>query len=180
MSVSERDSWWRRYGGTSLCDYCGCRRSGPTAELAAEHERLLELADALRAALRAGAGATAVFAELVRLLGMHAAKEEVGLFVQARLSSPLGDQIDALCREHDDLHRWLADGPTGPLVPDALRLLVTHIDDEEYDLFPHIIYVLDPEQWEEIDLAHRAVEAVWDEAADTGNHHEATHDHDHH
>ena len=45
----------------------------------------------------------------------------------------------------------------------ALRLLVTHIDDEEYDLFPHIIHALDPEQWDEIELAHRAVEAVWDE-----------------
>jgi hypothetical protein len=48
-------------------------------------------------------------------------------------------------------------------VPDALRLLVTHIDDEEYDLFPHIFYALDPEQWEEIELAHRAIETVWGE-----------------
>lgn len=77
-------------------------------------------------------------------------------------STPLSDQIDALCREHDDLHRWLADGLTGPRVPDALRLLVTHIDDEEYDLFPHIFHALDPEQWDDIELAHRAVEAVWD------------------
>lgn len=43
-----------------MCDYCGCRRSGPTA------------------------------------------KEEVGLFVHAKTSTPLGDQIDALCKEHDD------------------------------------------------------------------------------
>jgi len=54
-------------------------------------------------------------------------------------------------------------GLTGPHVPEALRLLVTHIDDEEHDLFPHIIHALDPEQWDEIELAHRAVEAVWDE-----------------
>ena len=58
--------------------------------------------------------------------------------------------------------RMLADGLTGPRVPDALRLLVTHIDDEEYDLFPHIFHALDPEQWDDIELAHRAVEAVWD------------------
>ena len=51
-----------------------------------------------------------------------------------------------------------------PRVPEALRLLVTHIDDEEYDLFPHIFHALDPEQWEEIELAHRAVEAVWDDS----------------
>jgi hemerythrin-like domain-containing protein len=155
-----------------MCDYCGCRRSGPTSELAAEHTRLLELGDALHTALHDGTEATEVFAELVRLLQMHAAKEEVGLFVHAKASTPLGGQIDALCREHDDLHRWLADGPSGRRVPEALRLLVTHIDDEEYDLFPHIIHALDPEQWDEIELAHRAVEAVWDESAPSAHSHE--------
>jgi len=148
-----------------MCDFCGCRRSGPTAELAAEHERLLALGDVLHTALHDGSDAADVFAEFVRLLQMHAAKEEVGLFVHAKASTPLADQIDALCREHDDLHRWLADGLTGARVPEALRLLGTHIDDEEYDLFPHIFHALDPEQWEEIELAHRAVEAVWDRPA---------------
>jgi hemerythrin-like domain-containing protein len=144
-----------------MCDYCGCRRSGPTAELATEHVRLLELGDLLHTALHEGTDAGETFTQFVRLLQMHAAKEEIGLFVHAATSTPLADQIEALCREHDDLHRWLADGPTGNRVPDALRLLVTHIDDEEYDLFPHIFHALDPEQWEEIELAHRAVEAVW-------------------
>jgi hemerythrin-like domain-containing protein len=144
-----------------MCDYCGCRRSGPTAELAAEHRRLLELADLLHRALHDSEDTSNLFAEFVRLLRMHAAKEEIGLFEQARALGPLADEIEALCREHADLHRWLADGPDGRRVPDALRLLVTHIDDEEYDLFPHIFHALDPEQWEEIELAHRAIEAVW-------------------
>jgi hemerythrin-like domain-containing protein len=146
-----------------MCDYCGCRRSGPTAELAAEHERLVELGDVLHTALHDGIDAPDTFAEFVRLLEMHAAKEEIGLFVQAKASTPLGAQIEELCRQHDDLHRWLADGLAGAHVPEALRLLVTHIDDEEYDLFPHIIHALDPEQWDEIELAHRAIEAVWDQ-----------------
>jgi hemerythrin-like domain-containing protein len=146
-----------------MCDYCSCRRSGPTAELAAEHERLRELADVLHTARHDGVDATEVFDEFVRLLQMHAAKEEIGLFVHAKASTPLGVQIDALCFEHDDLHRWLADGLQGPQVSAALRLLATHIDDEEWDLFPHIVHALDPEQWEEIELAHRAVEAVWDD-----------------
>jgi len=146
-----------------MCDYCGCRRSGPTAELAAEHARLLHLGGRLHAALHDRVGASEVLAELVDLLQRHAAKEELGLFVHARSSTPLGEQIEALCREHDDLHRWLADGVAGRRVPDALRLLETHIDDEEYDLFPHVFHALDPEQWEEIELAHRAVETVWDE-----------------
>ena len=148
-----------------MCDYCGCRRSGPTAELATEHVRLLELGEMLHDALHDGADATTVFTEFVRLLQMHAAKEEIGLFEQARSLDPLADQIEVLCREHADLHRWLADGLTGGHVPDALRLLATHIDDEEYDLFPHIFHALDPEQWDEIDLAHRAIEAVWDDGA---------------
>jgi hemerythrin-like domain-containing protein len=144
-------------------DYCGCRRSGPTAELATEHLRLLELGELLHDALHDGADASTVFAEFVRLLHMHAAKEEIGLFEQAQTLRPLVDQIEVLCREHADLHRWLADGLTGGHLPEALRLLATHIDDEEYDLFPHIFHALDPEQWDEIELAHRAIEAVWNE-----------------
>jgi len=157
-----------------MCDYCGCRRSGPTFELAAEHERLLGLGDTMHTALHDGVDATEVFDEFVRLLQMHAAKEEVGLFVHAKAWTPLADQIDALCREHDDLHRCLADGPH---VPEALRLLVTQIDDEEYDLFPHVIHALDPEQWDEIELARRAVEAVWDEPAGTEHDQEESHEH---
>lgn len=152
-----------------MCDFCGCRRSGPTAELHREHERLLALGDVLHAAIHHGIDtdrAGSVSDELVRLLQMHAAKEEIGLFVHAKTSTPLGEQIDQLCREHDDLHRWLAHGPAGQQVPDALRLLVSHIDDEEWDLFPHIILALDPEQWDEIELAHRAIDAVWDGSAD--------------
>lgn len=145
-----------------MCDYCGCRRSGPTKELADEHIRLLELGDALDDALHEGTDATAIFEEFSRLLQMHAAKEEIGLFVAASELAPLAPQITVLCKEHEDLHRWLADGPGGAKVPDALRLLITHIDDEEHDLFPHIFHALDPEQWDEIELAHRAIEAVWE------------------
>lgn len=151
-----------------MCDYCGCRRSGPTSELAAEHERLLELGDELDSAVRGleiERDTDELFTEFVTLLQMHAAKEEIGIFVHARTSTPLGDQIDTLCQEHADLHRWLADGPAGARVPDALLLLIRHIDDEEWDLFPHIFHALDPEQWEEIELAHRAIEAVWEEPA---------------
>lgn len=144
-----------------MCDYCGCRREGPTAELAAEHERLLEMVDELFDARHAGTDASGLFAEFVRLLQMHAAKEEVGLFVHAEAREPLADRIGQLCREHDQLDRWLADGAGGAHVADALRLLIDHIDDEEHDLFPHVFHALDPEQWDEIELAHRAIEEVW-------------------
>lgn len=144
-----------------MCDYCGCRSTGPTAELAREHETLRELNDAIGEALWGGQDPTADFRRFVRLLEMHATKEEIGLFVHARAHPALSEQVKGLCAEHDDLRTWLADGPRGPRVRDALRLLDTHIDDEEYDLFPHVFHELDPEQWEEIELAHRAVEVVW-------------------
>lgn len=144
-----------------MCDYCGCRLSGPTAELAREHETLRELDDVIYDAIRDGRDTTEVFEEFVRLLEMHAAKEEIGLFVHAREHPALADQVSSLCEEHDDLRSWLSQGPGGPRVLDGLRLLVTHIDDEEYDLFPHVFHQLDPEKWDEIELAHRAVDAAW-------------------
>lgn len=144
-----------------MCDYCGCRRSGPTAELAREHETLLELNDELYDAIDEGRDPGDRWDEFLTLLEKHAAKEEIGLFVHARDHPALTSCIDDLCSEHDDLRAWLADGPTGARVHEALRLLVTHIDDEEHDLFPHVFHQLDPEQWEEIELAHRAVDAAW-------------------
>ena len=146
-----------------MCDYCGCRRSGPTAELAAEHEELITLMDRLRAALDASEGYEDVFARFVRLLDIHAAKEEIGLFPQVRTLEVLDDRVDELVHEHRRLEVLLADGPTGTGVHDAIKLLTLHIDDEENDLFPHVFHALDPEQWDEIELAHLAVEAAWAE-----------------
>jgi len=165
-----------------MCDYCGCREGGPTRELHLEHEHLLVLNSILYDARAAGEDEPPEYAEYVRLLTMHAAKEEVGLFVEAKASTPMGEAIDTLCQEHTQLAEWLSGGFKGPHLYDALHLLVTHIDDEEYDLFPHIIHALDPEQWEEIELAHRAVEQAW--GVDPGQHghdhpHDHLHDHDH-
>lgn len=146
-----------------MCDYCGCRRSGPTAELAAEHERLLALRDEIWTDAVQGIDVTARYEQLLDLLQRHATKEELGLFVHARALGPMADRIDTLCAEHEQLHRQLGQGPHGPERDDGFRLLGTHIDDEEYDLFPHIFHALDPEQWDEIELTHRAVDQVWNE-----------------
>lgn len=148
-----------------MCDYCGCRESGPTAELAAEHVRLQALSTRLSAALAAHQDVTELFAEFTKLLDLHAAKEEVGLFPKVLGLKVLDDDIAQLIAEHDTLHRQLGSGPSGAEVGAALRLLAQHIDDEEFGLFPHIFHALDPEDWEEIELAHRAVEAVFDGSA---------------
>ncbi|HNL49309.1 MAG TPA: hemerythrin domain-containing protein [Microthrixaceae bacterium] len=145
-----------------MCDYCGCRESGPTAELADEHVRLAELSARLSAALAARQDVTALFEEFTALLDRHAAKEEVGLFPKVLGLKVLDDDVAQLMAEHETLHRQLGHGPTGTEVGAALKLLAQHIDDEEFGLFPHIFHALDPEDWEEIELAHRAVDEVFD------------------
>lgn len=149
-----------------MCDYCGCHDTKPISELTDEHIRLIELRDTLKAAITQGREISDVYKEFVLLLQMHSAKEEVGLFVQAKTVGILSDQVDVLCEEHGLLNRWLGDGPKGENVQRALDLLVTHIDDEEWDLFPHSMHTLDPEQFDEIELAHRAVEKVFNEFGD--------------
>lgn len=161
-----------------MCDYCGCRESGPTAELAAEHVRLRELSHRLASAIATRRDASEAFAKFTALLNIHAAKEEVGLFPKVLDLGVMDDQIAQLIAEHDQLHSRLRDGPSGPDVAAALKLLATHIDDEEYDLFPHVFHALDPEDWDEIELAHRAVETVFGESDATRDHNH-THDHDH-
>lgn len=146
-----------------MCDYCGCRTQGPTAELHLEHQRLEALGDEVRASFDDGTDPARPLRRLVHLLELHAAKEEIGLFAQVEPTSPLAEQISVLCREHDDLRAWLGHGPSDDRVGDGLRLLLTHIEDEEYDLFPHILHRLDPEQWDEVELAHRAIDAVWED-----------------
>ena len=133
-----------------MCDYCGCRESGPTAELAAEHVKLQLLSERLKARLDAKEDISDLFTEFTALLEMHAAKEEVGLFPKV---------------ERD--------------VRAAIKLLSQHIDDEEFDLFPHVIHALDPEDWDEIELAHRAVESVFLEDAAHSHDHPHDHPHDH-
>lgn len=165
-----------------MCDYCGCRESGPTAELAAEHVRLRELSDQLRSTSATSGHDAEVFAEFESLLDLHAAKEEVGLFPKVLGLGVMDDQIAQLVTEHEQLHRQLSPGPSGPEVHAALMLLAQHIDDEEYDLFPHVFHALDPEDWDEIELAHRAVEFVFlgeeaAHAADELHGHEHPHDH---
>ena len=96
------------------------------------------------------------------LLDRHAAKEAVGLFPKVLGLKVLDDDVAQLMAEHETLHRQLGHGPTGTEVGAALKLLAQHIDDEEFGLFPHIFHALDPEDWEEIELAHRAVDEVFD------------------
>ena len=144
-----------------MCDYCGCREEGPTAELAAEHVQLAVLSQKLKDGLRAKEDISETFKEFTTLLEMHAAKEEVGLFPKVETLGVMDDQIAQLIAEHETLHHQLEHGPSGRDVGAALKLLAQHIDDEEFGLFPHIFHALDPEDWEEIELAHRAVEEVF-------------------
>ncbi|MEI2637818.1 MAG: hemerythrin domain-containing protein [Microthrixaceae bacterium] len=162
-----------------MCDYCGCRESGPTAELAAEHVKLQLLSERLKARLDAKEDISDLFTEFTALLEMHAAKEEVGLFPKVNGLKVMDDQIAQLIAEHEQLHEQLGSGPVERDVRAAIKLLSQHIDDEEFDLFPHVIHALDPEDWDEIELAHRAVESVFLEDAAHSHDHPHDHPHDH-
>ena len=116
-----------------MCDYCGCPPIGPTAKLAAEREHLQTVETCCTQPFTTVS--TPPTCSTSPSASSRCTPPRRTRSVRAR-STPFSDQTDALCREHDDLHRWLADVLTGPRLPDALRLLVTHIDNEKYDIFP--------------------------------------------
>jgi len=126
----------------------------PLEELQAEHRRLLALARTLTAARSRSDEEPPEWAELVGLLEEHTAKEEDGVFRQARRTAPIGDEIDAFCVEHADLLGRVAGGFSSSETVDTLKLLVVQVNGEERDLFPLVIEVLDHRQWAEVAASH--------------------------
>jgi hypothetical protein len=139
-----------------MCDYCSCRTVPVIAELAADHEALLELAARTRAAIAAGDRDTAArhLGRLIEGLHQHTATEEAGLFRVAARAPELLDVVHDL--EHDHTDVWRAVGEFGDLASwdRQVRALVddrrAHIAREEYDLFPATLVALGPAAWEEV------------------------------
>lgn len=136
-----------------MCDHCGCRSFAPIAELSAEHEEILSLAWSIAEAARTGTPVERdEVAELTRLLDVHNAKEEGGLYPTLL---ELGGMSEATCdvleEEHRELRRTL----------DAKRFdrrayyaLAAHIEVEEMELFSGAMLRFDDEDWEEMAAAH--------------------------
>lgn len=135
-----------------MCDHCGCRELTPVRRLMAEHERLLDLAGEVRAALRHGdePSARRSFDELLALLWPHVRAEERGLFSVLRRAGEFVEYLDRLENDHRAFGAAAAaaDGDWARRVPAILDELREHIEAEEYGLFPAALAALGGEQWD--------------------------------
>lgn len=140
-----------------MCSHCGCRDYPPIAELTAEHQQILALAEPLARATRRGAAIdAAVPRRLLELLQRHAAKEEAGLYpllIAEMGASP--DTFDDLEEEHDEVIIAIHAGTFDHL---ALYALQRHIEEEEEVLFSSALFHFDGDTWDHLDAAHRRVE----------------------
>ena len=140
-----------------MCSHCGCRDYPPIAELTAEHEQILALAEPLARATRRGALIdAAVPSRLLELLQLHAAKEEAGLYpllIAEMGASP--DAFEDLEEEHGEVVAAIHAGTFDHL---ALYALQRHIEEEEEVLFSGALFHFDGDTWYDLDAAHRRVE----------------------
>ena len=140
-----------------MCSHCGCRDYPPIAELTAEHEQILALAEPLARATRHGADVDpAVPGRLVELLQLHAAKEEAGLYpllIAEMGASP--DAFDDLEEEHVEIVAAIQAGAFDHL---SLYALQRHIEEEEEVLFSGALFHYDGDTWDDLDAVHRRVE----------------------
>jgi iron-sulfur cluster repair protein YtfE (RIC family) len=123
-----------------------------------EHDRLRELGEHVRRHLAAGddTGARAHFADLLVVLGPHAATEERSPFPMLRESEELADHVDVLEGEHaglyDDVDE-LDDATVETWRAGVLRLLrdlAEHMYKEDFGLFPAALATLDGAQWDAV------------------------------
>ena len=137
-----------------MCDHCGCRAYPPVAELTAEHEEILDRAWQLAEADRAGGPpAPGAVDDLVRLLDVHVAKEETGLYPQLIVQDGLSaERLVELEGEHRELREALL---SGAFDRRDFFALAAHIESEEMELFPLAMLGFDDDEWDALDDAHR-------------------------
>jgi hypothetical protein len=133
-----------------MCDHCGCHEYAEIAELAGEHERILELA--WQAAEHHDDAARA---ELAALLALHVAKEEVGLYPRLLAVGGLEPEVvSTLEAEHTVIDAQVA---TPGWDRRAFYALAAHIEEEEMELFPAAMFGFDDGDWAALADAYRAV-----------------------
>jgi hypothetical protein len=142
-----------------MCEYCGCQEVPAIALLTAEHDAVVDLIGAVRAAVEQGhLDDAAVGCQRMQVvLGPHTRVEEQALFPAMRTEFPA--QIDGLLAEHRSIEAVLAEAaagtPTDPAWParllGALRELREHILKEQDGVFPASLAILAAEDWERLD-----------------------------
>jgi hypothetical protein len=126
-----------------------------------EHAALVDQAYAVRQALGTDDPLVAMtlLTPLISRLQRHVQREEDGIFRALRDSGEFLDEVDALEGEHDDFEKAIAG-----LDPDAhdfqagvsglLDDLASHIDREDYGIFPVSVVTLGAAGWTTVDRAH--------------------------
>jgi iron-sulfur cluster repair protein YtfE (RIC family) len=126
-----------------------------------EHTALVDESYGVRQALQTGDPAEAMtfLTELVSRLQRHVQREEDGIFRALRDSGEFLDEVDALEGEHHDFEQAIA-----ALDPDARDFhaavsslfddLASHVDREDYGIFPVSVVTLGAVGWTTVERAH--------------------------
>lgn len=148
-----------------MCEYCGCQALDAIAQLTGEHDLVVDLADEVSRALRAGDldHAADRTRRIAAVLEPHTAVEEGALF--PAMAADFGEHVDDLIGEHRLIDHVLAESrletPSDPSWPGrldaALRQLREHIIKEQDGAFPAALAVLDAEQWDAVDAIRARV-----------------------
>lgn len=147
-----------------MCEYCGCQDIPAIAELTAEHDAIRAVAREAEQAAAASDHRAAVAAgtRLWAMLEPHSRIEELGLF--PAMAGEFAEHTERLVAEHRTLEATLTELTTAPATTGweqrlsaALRELFEHILREQDGLFPASLFVLTPEQWEQLDQVRHAV-----------------------
>lgn len=141
-----------------MCDHCGCREFGPISELHEEHEQILDMAWKVVLKVERGERITLDdVRELVRILDIHVAKEEYGLYPKLVEVEELGQSLLAdLEAEHEDIRRNLMAFEYDRR--DYFEL-AAHIETEEEELFPLTVFSFDDDDWDELESMERKAQA---------------------
>lgn len=122
--------------------------------MADQHEQILAVAEALRAAHSLSTErVAALLHDLADLLVPHTTREEIGLFSQLRaVVSP--EYLDRFIDDHRRIDELLAaSAHDHGHIGDLIDLLDEHTRDEETDMHPAARQLLGPEQWAAVDRA---------------------------
>ncbi|WP_431677205.1 hemerythrin domain-containing protein [Kitasatospora sp. KL5] len=148
-----------------MCEYCGCQALTAIRDLTNEHEAVVNLIGAVRAAHRDGdtPRAAAAARHIAALLRPHTEVEERGLF--PALAGEFPDHIAVLEAEHRHIEAVLgeaADGtPADPTWPgrllDTLGRLRAHILKEQDGVFPAALALLSTADWEAVEAVRTRV-----------------------
>ncbi|MEU6238483.1 hemerythrin domain-containing protein [Kitasatospora sp. NPDC047058] len=148
-----------------MCEYCGCQALATIRDLTSEHDAVVNLIGAVRAAHHDGdaPGMAAVTRDIAAVLRPHTEVEERGLFPFMAAEFP--EHIAILEAEHRQIDAVLgeaADGtPADPAWPqrllDTLGRLRAHILKEQDGVFPAALAQLSGEEWEAVEAVRARV-----------------------